>query len=68
MDQLVGFLLHPPPSEIAEKLGKMLKYTPHFQGAFGTAEPTPSHEPNNLNLTISLTTVTLTYQQLHSRG
>ena len=37
MDQLVGFLLHPPLSEIAKKLGKMLKYTPHFQSAFGTA-------------------------------
>ena len=37
MDQLVGFLLHPPLSEIAKKSGKMLKYTPHFQGAFGTA-------------------------------
>ena len=37
MDQLAGFLLHPPLSEIAKKLGKMLKYTPHFQSAFGTA-------------------------------
>ena len=37
MDQLVGFLLHPPPYEIAKKLGKMLRYTPHFQRAFGTA-------------------------------
>ena len=32
MDQLVGFLLRPPPlSEIAKKLGKMLKYTPTFK-------------------------------------
>ena len=31
MDQLVGFLLHPPLSEIAKKLGKMLKYTPTFK-------------------------------------
>ena len=37
MGQLVGFLLHPPLSEIAKRLGKMLKYTPHFQSAFGTA-------------------------------
>ena len=37
MDQLFGFLLHPPLSEIAKKLGIMLKYTPHFQSAFGTA-------------------------------
>ena len=37
MDQLVGFLLHPPLSEIGKKIGKMLKYTPHFQSAFGTA-------------------------------
>ena len=37
MDQLVGFLLHPPLSEIAKKLGKILKYTPHFQSPFGTA-------------------------------
>ena len=34
MDQLVGFLLHPPLSEIGRK---MLKCTPHFQSAFGTA-------------------------------
>ena len=27
----------PPLSEIAKKLGKMLKYTSHFQSAFGTA-------------------------------
>ena len=27
----------PPLSEIGKKLGKMLKYTPHFQTAFGTA-------------------------------
>ena len=38
MDQLVGFLLHPPLSEIGKKIGKMLKYTPQFQSAFGTAE------------------------------
>ena len=25
-------------SEIAKKLGKVMKYTPHFQSAFGTAE------------------------------
>ena len=31
MDQLVGYLLHPPLSEIAKKLGKMLKYTPTFK-------------------------------------
>ena len=31
MDQLVGFLLHSPLSEIAKKLGKMLKYTPTFK-------------------------------------
>ena len=31
MDQLVGFLLQPPLSEIAKKLGKMLKYTPTFK-------------------------------------
>ena len=31
MDQLVGFLLHPPLSEIAKKLEKMLKYTPTFK-------------------------------------
>ena len=37
MDQLVDFLLHPPLSKIAKKLGKMLKYTSHFQSAFGTA-------------------------------
>ena len=37
MDQLVGFLLHPPLSEIGKKIGKMLKYTPNFQSAFGTA-------------------------------
>ena len=38
MDQLVGFLLHPPLSEIGKEIGKMLKYTPHFQSAFGTAD------------------------------
>ena len=37
MDQLVGFLLHPTLSKNAKKLGIMLKYTPHFQTAFGTA-------------------------------
>ena len=37
MDQLVGFLLHPPLSEIGEKFRKMLKYTPQFQSAFVTA-------------------------------
>ena len=32
MDQLVGFLLPPPPlSEIGKKIGKMLKYTPTFK-------------------------------------
>ena len=31
MDQLVGFLLHPPLSEIGKKVGKMLKYTPTFK-------------------------------------
>ena len=31
MDQLVGFMLRPPLSEIAKKLGKMLKYTPTFK-------------------------------------
>ena len=29
--------LTPPLSEIAKNLGKMLKYTPHLQSAFGTA-------------------------------
>ena len=42
MDQLVGFLLHPPLSEVAKKLGKMLKGSPHFQSAFGTAVGIPS--------------------------
>ena len=37
MHQWAGFLLYPLLSEIAKKLGKMLKYTPHFQSAFGTA-------------------------------
>ena len=41
MDQLVGFLLHLPLSEIAKKLGKMLKYSPHFQSAFGIAVGIP---------------------------
>ena len=36
MDQLVGFLLHTSLSEIGKKIGKRLKYTPHFQSAFGT--------------------------------
>ena len=31
MDQLVGFLLHPPLSEIGKKIGKMLKCTPTFK-------------------------------------
>ena len=31
MDQLAGFLLHPPLSEIGKKIGKMLKYTPTFK-------------------------------------
>ena len=31
MDQLVGFLLHPPLSKIGKKIGKMLKYTPTFK-------------------------------------
>ena len=31
MDQLVGFLLHPPLSEIGKKIRKMLKYTPTFK-------------------------------------
>ena len=31
MGQLVGFFLQPPLSEIAKKLGKMLKYTPTFK-------------------------------------
>ena len=31
MDQLVGFLLHPPHSEIGKKIGKMLKYNPTFK-------------------------------------
>ena len=31
MDQLVGFLLHPPLSEIDKKIGKMSKYTPTFK-------------------------------------
>ena len=34
----IGRLFGPPTlSEIGKKLGKMLKYTPHFQSAFGTA-------------------------------
>ena len=37
MDQLVGFLLHPHFLKLAKKIGKMSKYTPHFQSAFGTA-------------------------------
>ena len=40
----------PPLSEIAKKLGKMLKYTPHFQSAFGTAA---THTPT-LSLSLSL--------------
>ena len=32
MDQLVGFLIHPPLTEIGKKIGKMLKYTPTFKG------------------------------------
>ena len=28
----------PPRSEIGKKIGKMLKYTPNFQSAFGTAD------------------------------
>ena len=31
MDQLVGFLLQPPLTEIGKKMGKMLKYTPTFK-------------------------------------
>ena len=31
MEQLVGFLLHPPLSEIGKKIGKVLKYTPTFK-------------------------------------
>ena len=38
MDLLVGFLLHPPRSGIAKKLGKILKYNPLFQAAFGTTD------------------------------
>ena len=37
MDQLVFFLLHPHFLKLAKKIGKVLKYTPHFQSAFGTA-------------------------------
>ena len=37
MDQLAGFLLHSPLSGIGKKIGKMSKYIPHFQSAFGTA-------------------------------
>ena len=37
MVQLTGFLLHPPLSEIGKKIGKMSKYSLHFQSAFGTA-------------------------------
>ena len=34
----IGWLFVTPPlSEIGKKSGKMLKYTPHFQSAFGTA-------------------------------
>ena len=32
-----GLFVTPPFSEIAKKLGKMLKYTPHFHSAFGAA-------------------------------
>ena len=39
MDQLVGFLLHPHFLKLPKKLGKMSKYTPHFQSAFGKDAP-----------------------------
>ena len=50
MDQLVGFLLHPPLSEIAKKLGKMLKYTPTFKALSRplTVLITPDKESNKL--------------------
>ena len=34
---LCWYYYTPPLSEIAEKLGKISKYTPHIQNAFGTA-------------------------------
>ena len=37
MDQLVGFLLHTPLSEIGKKNRKNVEIHPHFQSAFGTA-------------------------------
>ena len=39
--------IHPPLSEIVKKLGKMLKYTPHIQSAFGTGglQQLPSAHP-----------------------
>ena len=36
MDHLVGFLLHPPLSEIGKKIGKMLKYTPTIEAKCNT--------------------------------
>ena len=55
MDQLVGFLLHPPLSEIAKKLGKILKYTPHFQSAFSTADCNASCQSKRMIQTNTIT-------------
>ena len=41
MDQLVGFLLHPPLSEIGKKNRKNLEIHPHFQSTFGTDVTVP---------------------------
>ena len=38
MDQLVGFLLHPHFLKLA-KNRKNVEIHPHFQSAFGTADP-----------------------------
>ena len=39
MDQLVGLLLHPPPTfQNCQKIRKNVEIHPHFQSAFGTAE------------------------------
>ena len=46
MDQLVGFLLHPPLSEIGKKIGKMLKYTPTFKVL---SAPLPTHTHTHLH-------------------
>ena len=78
MDQLVGFLLYPPLFEIGKKIGKMLKYTPHFRSAFGTAAyPDPSaclnytltHNPTHaLILTPNFTPLNFFYIAWNSEG